>query len=122
MYPLILNGQSYLRRQGCHGSQPQIVVPGNDNLLVGAQIAFGGLDRGVAEQELDLLQISPFFRQSLAQVRRRSWAPKCSIPICLDDCSTTDQSLRVSPLSFPLLENRTKQPGRLRCRLRSSRR
>jgi hypothetical protein len=33
----------------------------------------------------------PLFRHSLAQVRRRSWAPKCSIPICFDDCSTTDQ-------------------------------
>src|SRR5260370_17738592 len=30
----------------------------------------------------------PLLRQSLAQVRRRSWAPKCSIPICFDDCST----------------------------------
>jgi hypothetical protein len=38
-------------------------------------------------------------------IRRRSWAPKCSMPICFDDCSTIDQtaqSLRVSRLIFPL--------------------
>lgn len=29
--------------------------------------------------------------QSLAQVRRRSCAPECSIPICFDGCSTTNQ-------------------------------
>src|SRR3981189_2577924 len=49
----------------------------------------------------------PFFLHNFAQVRRRSWAPKCSIPICFDDCSTTDhpaQSLSVSRLTFPLLE------------------
>ena len=49
----------------------------------------------------------PLFRQSFAQVRRRSWAPKRSIPIFFDDCSTTDQtahSLRVSRLTFPLLD------------------
>jgi hypothetical protein len=57
----------------------------------------------------------PFFRQSLAQVRRRSWAPNCSIPICFDDCSTTDQtaqSLSVSRLIFPLFEiNRSRRPS-----------
>src|ERR1700720_4491587 len=57
----------------------------------------------------------PFLRQSLAQVRRRSWAPKCSIPICFDDCSTTDQtaqSLRVSRLIFPLFEiDRSSRPS-----------
>jgi len=48
----------------------------------------------------------PFLRQSLAQVRRRSWAPKRSMPICLPDRSTTDQidqSVRVSPLTLPPL-------------------
>jgi hypothetical protein len=44
---------------------------------------------------------------SLAQVRRRLWAPKCSIPICFDDCSTIDQtaqSLSVSRLILPDFE------------------
>jgi len=35
-------------------SQPQIVVDGDSNLLLGAEVAFSGLDGGVAEQELDL--------------------------------------------------------------------
>jgi hypothetical protein len=39
-------------------SKAQIVVHGNDDLLVGAQIALGGLNRRVTEQELDLLQIA----------------------------------------------------------------
>ena len=38
-------------------SEPQVVVHRDLDILFGAQIAFGGLDRGVAEQELDLLQI-----------------------------------------------------------------
>ena len=57
----------------------------------------------------------PFFLHSFAQVRRRSWAPKCSIPICLDDCSTTDQtaqSLKLSRLTFPLFEmDRSSRPS-----------
>jgi hypothetical protein len=61
----------------------------------------------VPQQELDLLEIPAVFRHSLAQERRRSWAPKRSIPICCDDCSTTDQtaqSLSVSRFTFPLFE------------------
>ncbi len=57
----------------------------------------------------------PLFLQSLAQVRRRSWAPNCSIPICLADCSTTDQtaqSLRLSPIIFPPFEiDRSSRPS-----------
>src|SRR5258706_16419549 len=57
----------------------------------------------------------PFFLHSFAQVRRRSWALKCSIPICFDDCSTTDQtaqSLRVSRFIFPLFEtDRSSRPS-----------
>jgi hypothetical protein len=37
--------------------QSQVIVDRDLDILFGAQIAFGGLDRGVAEQELDLLQI-----------------------------------------------------------------
>jgi len=38
-------------------SNPQIVVHRDFDILFGAEIAFGGLDRRVAEQELDLFQI-----------------------------------------------------------------
>jgi hypothetical protein len=44
------------------------------------------------QQEFDLFEIPAVLRHSLAQVRRRSWAPKCSIPICFDECSTIDQT------------------------------
>ncbi len=37
--------------------QSQVVVHRDLDILLGAQIAFGGLDRGVPEQEFDLLQI-----------------------------------------------------------------
>jgi hypothetical protein len=43
----------------------------------------------------------PLFRHSLAQVLRRSWAPKRSIPIRFDDCSTTDQTAQ----ALRLIEN-----------------
>ncbi len=50
-----------------------------------------------------------------AQVRRRSWAPKCSIPICFDDCSTTDQiaqSFMLSRLIVPEFEtDRNSRPS-----------
>jgi hypothetical protein len=39
------------------GLEPQIIVHRDLNILLGPQIAFRGLDRGVAEQEFDLLQI-----------------------------------------------------------------
>src|SRR5258705_1896556 len=58
---------------------------------------------------------APLFLHSFAQVRRRSWAPKCSMPICFDDCSTIDQiaqSLSVSRLTFPLFEtDRSSRPS-----------
>jgi hypothetical protein len=37
--------------------QSEVVVYSDLDILFGAQIAFGGLDRGVPQQELDLLQI-----------------------------------------------------------------
>jgi hypothetical protein len=37
--------------------QSQVVVYRDLDILLGAQVAFGGLDRGVPQQELDLLQI-----------------------------------------------------------------
>jgi hypothetical protein len=39
-------------------SQPQVVVNGDGNLLLRAKLAFGSLDRGVAEQEFDLFEVS----------------------------------------------------------------
>jgi len=39
-------------------SQPQIVVDGDSNLLLGAEVAFSGLDGGVSEQELDLFEVA----------------------------------------------------------------
>src|SRR6202042_1577808 len=44
----------------------------------------------------------PFLRQSLAQVRRRSCAPKRSMPISRADCSTTDQTAQPLMLSLTL--------------------
>jgi len=47
-------------------------------------------------------------------LRRRSWAPKCSIPICLADCSTTDQtaqSLRLAPSLPPFERLRNSLPS-----------
>ncbi len=49
-------------------SKPQIIVHRDLYVLLGAQIALGRLDRGVAEEEFDLLQIPPFFLHSLAQL------------------------------------------------------
>src|SRR5277367_4331635 len=56
----------------------------------------------------------PAFRQSLAQVRRRSWAPNRSTPISFADCSTTDQtaqSLKVSPIFPPFEIERSSRPS-----------
>lgn len=39
-------------------SQPRVVVNGDGNLLLRAKLAFGSLDRGVAEQEFDLFEVS----------------------------------------------------------------
>lgn len=41
--------------------QPQVVVDYDSNVLLGAQIAFGRLNRRVTKQELDLLQIAAGF-------------------------------------------------------------
>ena len=40
------------------GLQPQVIVHRDLYILLRPQIAFGGLDGGVAEQELDLLEIA----------------------------------------------------------------
>lgn len=46
-------------------------------------------------RNLICLRSPPALRQSLAQVRRRSCAPKRSMPICLADCSTPDQTTQL---------------------------
>ena len=40
----------------------------------------------MAEEEFNLLQIPAVLPAEFAQVRRRSLAPKCSMPICFNDC------------------------------------
>jgi hypothetical protein len=53
-------------------SKPQIIVHRNLDILFGAQIPLGGLDRRMPEQELDLLEVAPVlaaqFRASPAEV------------------------------------------------------
>jgi hypothetical protein len=46
----------------------------------------------VAEQKLDLFDISAVLSAGFAQVRRRLWAPYRAIPISLAQNSTTDLS------------------------------
>ena len=59
-------------RDSSSGSKSEIVVHGDLDLLLRPQIAFCGLDRGVAEQELDLFQIAAIlpaqFRAGTAEV------------------------------------------------------
>ena len=74
-----------------HHSQAQVVVDGDGNLLLRAKAAFGGLDGGVAKQELDLLQVAAILAAEFRGVRRRSWVPKRSILIALAEVSTTLQ-------------------------------
>jgi hypothetical protein len=88
--------------------EAQVVVHGDRDLLLRPEVALGRLDGGVTEQELDLLQIAAVLRQSLAQVRRRSWAPKRSIPVSLADSVTTDQtaqSLKLFPYDLATLQD-----------------
>jgi len=74
------------------GLQPQVIVHRDLYILLRPQIAFGGLDGGVAEQELDLLQIPATLAAQFGAGAAEVVAPKCSIPICFDDCSTTDHT------------------------------
>src|SRR5437016_5126867 len=52
-------------RGSSSGSKSEIVVHGDLDLLLRPQIPLGGLDRGVPEQELDLLQIAAAFAAEL---------------------------------------------------------
>lgn len=54
---------------------------------MGNQIPYDSLLIG----RLYLRQIAAILSAEFGAGRRRSWAPKCSIPICFDDCSPTDQ-------------------------------
>jgi hypothetical protein len=39
-------------------SQPQIIIHGDNDLLIGTEIPLCGLDRGVTQQEFDLLEVT----------------------------------------------------------------
>jgi hypothetical protein len=95
--------------------QSQVVVHRDLDILFGAERTLGGLDGRVPEQELDLFQIPSVLPAELGAGAAQVWAPKCSIPICFDNCSTTDQtaqSLSVSRLILPLLEtDRSSRPS-----------
>jgi hypothetical protein len=61
----------------------------------------------VPQQELDLLQIPAVFAAQFRAGAAQVVGAEAFDPDLLDDCSTTDhtaQSLRVSPLTFPLFE------------------
>ncbi len=51
------------------------IVDGLNEVLLGAEVAFGGLDRGMAEQQLNLLEIAAGFAAEFgagaAQIVRR---------------------------------------------------
>jgi hypothetical protein len=79
--------------------QAKIIVYRDFYILLRPKIAFGSWIEEWPSRNLICSRSPPFFRQSLAQVRRRSWAPKCSIPICFDDCSTIDIQLLTRPPS-----------------------
>ena len=40
------------------GFNREMIVDGLEEILAAAEVAFGGLDRGMAEQELDLLEVA----------------------------------------------------------------
>ncbi|MDX6461747.1 MAG: hypothetical protein QOE55_5444 [Acidobacteriaceae bacterium] len=98
-----------------HQLQAKVVVYGDLDILFGAKITLGGLDGGVSQEELDLLEIPAILPAQLGAGTAQVVAPKCSIPICFDDCSTIDQtaqSLSVSRLTFPLFEtDRSSRPS-----------
>jgi hypothetical protein len=58
-----------IREESSSPLKSEVVVHGHSDLLVGAQIPFGGLDGGVAEQELDLLQIAAILPTQLCTGR-----------------------------------------------------
>jgi hypothetical protein len=69
----------------------------------------------VPQQEFDLLEVPATLPAELGAGTAEVVSAECSIPICFDDCSTTDQtaqSLNVSRLTFPLLETeRSSRPS-----------
>jgi hypothetical protein len=46
-------------------SQSQIIIHRDDDLLIGPQIPLGGLNRGMPEQEFDLLEVPTIFSAEL---------------------------------------------------------
>jgi hypothetical protein len=82
--------------------QSQVVVDCDLDLLLGAEVAFRRLDGGVAEQELDLLDISALLAAEFRAGAARSCAPNRSIPISPENCSTTNQTAQPLMLSLTL--------------------
>jgi hypothetical protein len=55
------------KEEATYRLQSQVVVHRDLDLLLGAEVAFGGLDGGVAEQELDLFDISAVLAAELME-------------------------------------------------------
>ena len=96
-------------------SQPQVVVDGDGNLLLGAEVTFGRLDGGVTEQELDLFEVSTVlaaeFRAGAAQVVSAKTLDSDGFRGGSTTLHTA-QSLSSSPTTRPLLETgRSSRPA-----------
>ncbi len=75
-----------------------------NEVLLGPEISLCSLDRGMAQEQLDLLKLAA--RQSFAQVRRRSWGaiPTTSArnAYCRKNCQTTFSD-KQTPQAWPAL-------------------
>jgi hypothetical protein len=60
--------------------KPQIIVHRDLDILFRAQIPLGGLDGEGPSRNLICSRSPPFFRHSLAQMRRRSWGAEVLDP------------------------------------------
>ena len=56
--------------------QSQVVVHRDGDLLLGAEIALGGLDRGMSEQELDLFEVASGLAAELGAGAAQVMRPK----------------------------------------------
>jgi hypothetical protein len=78
--------------------QPESVVHSLAESLLAAEITFGGLNRCVSKQELNLLKFPPARWHNRAQVRRKSWGARFLMSARLAAAFTTCQiALAVIP-------------------------
>ena len=94
--------------------QSEVVVYGNLDLLLGAEVAFGRLDGGVAEQELDLFDISAVLAAELGASAAEVVRPEALDPDLPGACSTTDQTAQPLMLALtlpPLVTARSSLPS-----------